>query len=161
MTRATLTTEQAMAEAGRKARRQTSTIQNRDDRLQRCFAILERAANSGAPCPTNNDLAELLGYCSGNGPSGLVNLLEVAGCITVERSNCGRVVTINRTGKRTAGIVLKRRSTDWTEDQDAILMDGLAEGEGFTAIGRMIGKTKSACVSRFHKIAAAMGEQAV
>lgn len=31
---------------------------------------------------------------------------------------------------------------------------------GFTAIGRMIGKSKSACISRFHKIAAAMGQQA-
>lgn len=154
------TMQQAVDEAGRKARRYTRTMQDRDNRVEQCFAILERAANAGAACPTNNDLAEMLGYCSGNGPSGLVNLLEVAGCISVERSNCGRVVTINRTGKRTAGIVLKRRPGDWTADQDEILMDGIAEGEGFTAVGKILGKTKSACVSRFQKIAAAMGEQA-
>ncbi|MFD1104601.1 SANT/Myb-like DNA-binding domain-containing protein [Sphingobium olei] len=155
-----ITQQQAVEEAVRKAKRVTATTQYRDDRLQRCFAILERAANDGATCPTNNDLAEMLGYCSGNGPSGLVNLLEVSGYITVERSNCGRVVTISRTGKRTAGIIVQRRPGDWTEDQDAILMDGIAEGETFASVGAILGKTKSACKSRFSKIAAAMGEQA-
>ena len=125
-----------------------------------CLTILERAANAGEPCPTNQTLAQLLGYSSTNGPSGLVNLLEVSGFIAVERSNAGRVVTISKSGKRTAGIVIPRRSTDWTVDQDAIMMDALAQDYGFTAIGRMIGKTKSACISRFHKITAQMGAQA-
>lgn len=156
----TLTRQAAVDEAVRKARRFTRTMQDRDERLTRCFAILERAANAGDCCPTNNVLAELLGYSSGNGPSGLVNLLEVAGLIRVERSNDGRVVTIVRSGKRTAGVIRPPRPSDWSEDQDAILMDGIAEGEGFTAIGKMIGKSKSACISRFKKIAASMGEQA-
>ncbi|MGW8202608.1 hypothetical protein ACWGM0_08670 [Sphingomonas bisphenolicum] len=129
-------------------------------RAECCFAILERAANAGAVCPTNVELADMLGYSSGNGPSGLVNLLEVSGLITVERSAMGRVVTIAKTGKRTSGNILKRRATDWSADQDAIMMDALAAETGFTAIGRMIGKSKNACVSRFHKITAAMGEQA-
>lgn len=129
-------------------------------RVQRCFTILERAANAGAVCPTNVELADILGYSSGNGPSGLVNLLEVSGLITVERSNIGRVVTIVKTGKRTSGIIIKRRAADWTVDQDAIMMDALAAETGFTAIGRMIGKSKSACISRFHKITAQMGGQA-
>ncbi len=134
---------------------------HQDGRAERCFAILERAANAGATCPTNVELADLLGYSSGNGPSGLVNLLEVSGLITVERSNMGRVVTIAKTGKRTGGIILKRRATDWSADQDAIMMGALAAETGFTAIGRMIGKSKNACISRFRKITAAMGEQAV
>jgi hypothetical protein len=102
----------------------------------------------------------MLGYASGNGPSGLINLLEVSGLIAVRRSNSGRVVTIAKTGKRTAGVMLKRRPTDWSADQDAIMMDALAAETGFTAIGRMIGKSKNACISRFHKITAAMGGQA-
>jgi hypothetical protein len=125
---------------------------------QRCLAILERAANAGDTCPTNTALADLLGYASGNGPSGLVNLLEVSGFISVERSNAGRVVTIVKSGKRTAGIVIPRKPSDWTADQDAIMMDAVADGAGFTAIGRMLGKTKNACQSRFRKIAAQLGE---
>jgi len=130
------------------------------ERAERCFAILERAANAGDVCPTNDTLAQLLDYSSGNGPAGLVNLLEVAGLISVERSHSGRVVTITKTGKRTAGIAIPRRATDWTVDQDDIMMDALAGEIGFTAIGRMINKSKSACISRFHKITAQMGTQA-
>ena len=129
-------------------------------RAVRCLAALERAANAGDLCPTNDMLATMLGYASGNGPSSLINLLEVAGFITVERGASGRVVTIVKTGKKTAGTVIPRRPTDWTVDQDAIMMDALAQEIGFTAIGRMIGKTKSACISRFHKITAQMGAQA-
>lgn len=131
------------------------------DRATRCLAILERAANAGAVCPTNDMLATMLDYASGNGPSGLVNLLEVSGFITVERGCSGRVVTIVKTGKKTAGVVIPRRATDWTVDQDAIMMDALSQELGFTAIGRMIGKTKSACISRFNKITAQMGAQAI
>lgn len=131
------------------------------DRARRCLAILERAANAGDVCPTNEALASMLGYASSNGPSGLVNLLDVSGFITVERSHSGRVITIMKTGKKTAGIAIPRRATDWTADQDAIMMDALALETGFTAIGRMIGKSKSACISRFHKITAQMGAQAV
>ena len=130
-------------------------------RITRCLAILEGAANAGDVCPSNGTLADMLGYASGNGPSGLVNLLEVAGFITVERSHSGRVVTIVKTGKKTAGIAVPRRATDWTVDQDAIMMDALALETGFTAIGRILGKSKSACISRFHKITAQMGAQAV
>lgn len=137
-----------------------SNTRRQGSRATRCLAIIERAANAGERCPTNETLAQLLGYSSGNGPSGLVNLLEVSGFITVARSNAGRVVTIVKTGKQTTGIALPRRATDWTADQDAIIMDALADNIGFTAIGRMIGKSKSACVSRFNKITAHMGEQA-
>lgn len=137
-----------------------ATSSRRITQAERCLAILERAANAGDICPTNETLADLLGYSSGNGPSGLVNLLEVSGLITVARSNAGRVITIVRTGKQTAGIAIPRRATDWTEDQDAILMDGLAEAVGFTELGRILGKSKSACISRFKKITAQMGSQA-
>ena len=137
-----------------------ATSSRRITQAERCLSILERAANAGDICPTNETLADLLGYSSGNGPSGLVNLLEVSGLITVAPSNAGRVITIVRTGKQTAGIAISRRAIDWTEDQDAILMDGLAESLGFTKLGRILGKSKSACISRFKKITAQMGSQA-
>lgn len=133
---------------------------NQSSKTERCLAILERAANAGDVCPTNQTLAELLGYSSTHSPSGLVNLLEVSGFITIKRANTGRVVTIVRTGRKTAGKAIPRRPTDWTVDQDAIMMDGLAEGEGVTVIGHMLGKGKQACISRFQKITAQMGVQA-
>ncbi|WP_278984579.1 hypothetical protein [Sphingobium yanoikuyae] len=86
-----------------------ATSSRRITQAERCLAILERAANAGDICPTNETLADLLGYSSGNGPSGLVNLLEVSGLITVARSNAGRVITIVRTGKQTAGIAIVAR----------------------------------------------------
>lgn len=130
------------------------------DRPQRCLAILKRAAEAGARCPSNGDIADMLGIASTGAASEIVSLLEAAGHITVERSRTSRIVTIVATGHRTAGIPIKRRAGDWTEDQDAILMDGLAEGEGFTALGKLIGKSKHACISRFNKIRAEMGAQA-
>lgn len=154
-----MNTETALKEAGRKARR-NGARPRKDERLQRCYEIVERAANNDCACPTNAQLADMLGYSGIGHPSGLLSLLEAMGFITVERSNHGRVVTICKTGRRTAGIITPRKEGDWTEDQDAILMDGIAEGESFSAVGVIIGKTKSACVSRFRKISAAMGEQA-
>lgn len=155
-----MNTETAPKEAGRKARKYSVAQQARDDRLLKCLRILEAAANNGTECPSNADLADMLGYAAPNKASGVVSLLEAMGFIKVQRGRRNRVVTIVKTGARTAGTVTIRKPGDWTEDEDAILMDGIAEGEGFASVGKIIGKTKSACVSRFRKIAAQMGEQA-
>lgn len=48
----------------------------------------------------------------------------------------------------------------WDDGKDAIMCDLLADGIGFTIIGRTVGKSKSACISRFHKIKRQMGWQA-
>jgi hypothetical protein len=133
----------------------------RDDRLTKMLRALERAANAGVPCPSNDDLSRTLGYASPSKASDLIAMLETIGFITVERGCDTRVVTIVKTGKRTAGEVGKRRQKNgWTEDQEAILMDGMAEGLTFAAIGKILGKSKNACVSRFHALAASMGHQA-
>jgi len=130
------------------------------DRIEQCYAIIERAANAGSKCPTNRELAELLGYATTSRPAGIVNLLAVAGLITVQTTNCGRVVTIVKTGKKTAGLVKLRTPGGWTEDEDAMLMDAIADGNGFSVVAKGLGKTRFAAMSRFRKLAAAMGPQA-
>lgn len=128
-------------------------------KIQRLYAILCEAADAGKICPSNSDLADMLDYSAPSKASDAVGLLEAMGFITAQRGRTNRVVTIVKTGARTAGAT-SRRPGQWTEDQDAILMDAVAEGVGFTAIGKMVGKSKSACISHFHKLAAAMGPQA-
>lgn len=128
-------------------------------KLQHLYNILCEAACAGKPCPTNSMLADMLDYSAPSKASDAVSLLEAMGFITADRGRTNRVVTIVKTGHRTAGAT-SRRPGQWTEDQDAILMDGIAEGVGFTAVGKLVGKTKSACISRFHKLAAALGPQA-
>ena len=148
--------QSAISTAARKTKRQ----QERDDRLMRCFEILKRAAENGETCPTNADLADMLGYSAPNKASDVVSLLEVMGLIRVARGRKNRVVTICKTGQKTAGVVLKRSSTSFTEDDDAILMDGIAEGLSFPQVGLILKRTTHACSSRFYRIAAQMGDQA-
>ena len=132
----------------------------KEDRLRRCYDIICRAAAANQPCPSTQDMADMLGLSRADKASGYVALLEAMGFITVQRGRKNRVVVINKTGARTAGIATRKPSSAWSDDFDAILMDGLAEGIGFTAIGKMLGKTKNACISRFNKIRADMGWQA-
>ena len=133
----------------------------KEDRLRRAYDILCRAAENGAICPTNDALADMLGLSRADKASGYIALLETMGFITVQRGRKNRVVTIVNTGEKTAGIATFKPSAAWPHDFDALLMDGIAEGVGFTAIGKMLGKTKNACISRFNKIRKDMGWQAV
>lgn len=139
----------------------TRRQRERDDKLKLMYSALVRAANNGVACPSNEDLSRSLGYASPTKASDLIALLEAMGFITVERGHMMRVVTIVKTGKRTAGKLGKLRPKNgWTEDQDAILMDGIAEGLTFAAVGRILRKTKNTCISRFHRLAASLGHQA-
>ncbi|GEM_PF-1934139 len=141
--------------------KRTPQQKRRDDRLTNVFRALERAANSDAPCPTNEALAETLGYANPSKASDLIALLQTMGFVRVERGNNQRIVTIVKTGKRTAGhIVRRQRKGGWTEDQDAILMDGIAEGHTFAAVGKILHKSKNACIGRFRTLSAALGHQA-
>ncbi|MGW8203002.1 hypothetical protein ACWGM0_10700 [Sphingomonas bisphenolicum] len=145
--------------AARKAR--TPQQRTRDDRLEKMLRALERAANNNAPCPSNEDLSHLLGYAGPSKASDLISMLETMGFITVDRGFASRIVTIVKTGKKTAGTIGRRRQKGgWTEDRDAILMDGIAEGLTFAAMGKILHKSKNACISRFHALAASMGHQA-
>jgi transcriptional regulator of acetoin/glycerol metabolism len=135
--------------------------ERREDRVQRLFQILERAANADAPCPANAELASLLGYKTPSNISGMLNLMAVAGLIEVSGNSHGHVVTICRTGKRTAGLVKLRTPGGWTEDEDAMLMDAIADGNGFSIVAKGLGKTRFAAMSRFRKLANQMGAQAI
>lgn len=48
----------------------------------------------------------------------------------------------------------------WTDAESDILCDHIADGGGFGTAGKMLGRTKNSCVSRFHKIARSLGSQA-
>lgn len=66
------------------------------------LALLEWAARTGAPCPSNNQMAAQLRWPAANTVSKMVTRLERQGIITVERFNSARVVTIVSTGQHTA-----------------------------------------------------------
>lgn len=130
-----------------------------EDRLICCLDILKRAAAAGATCPTNGDIADMLGLSSTATASGLVALLETAGHIKVERGRTSRVVTIVATGQRTAVRTVTIKG-GWTDNDDAVLMDAIADGAAFADIAKALHRSKSACISRFHRLAAEMGSQA-
>ncbi|HET7154969.1 MAG TPA: SANT/Myb-like DNA-binding domain-containing protein [Hyphomicrobiaceae bacterium] len=148
----------ALAKVARKEKRSHEV--ERENKIQRAFAIIEASANEGRPCPTNRDLADMLGYSTPSKGVGVVNFLEAAGLIKVRRARKSRIVTIVRTGKKTAGEIDILPAANWTEDEDAILMDGIAEGASFGRVASILHKTENACTLRFHRIAAQMGEQA-
>jgi len=78
----------------------------------RALASLEAAAAIGARCPSNADLAEIIGAASVSNGASIVSLLEQRGLITVKRFAMGRVVTIVATGHSTAPITGQRH---WSE----------------------------------------------
>ena len=81
---------------------QTAAVVAAGDRATRCLAILEHAAEEGAPCPGNGPLSDLLNLNSISGPVKIMQGLEARGLIRVERFAGGRIVEIVATGKRTA-----------------------------------------------------------
>jgi hypothetical protein len=146
------------------------------ERVKITLAMLTRAANDGAPCPSNDEIAERIGAESSATAVRTIALLEVMGCITVQRGNDRRVVTIVATGKCTAGTirnpikprprvgrrkVYRRRENAWTAADDGFLMDRIAEGDDFEQAAFVIGKTADVCEARFGMLAAQMGAQAV
>ena len=77
-----------------------------------CFRMLEWAARNGEPCPTNAQIAFMIGKRSMSTAAAYVNQLETAGLIAVERGSCARVVTIVASGKKTAG---EKPAPHWRE----------------------------------------------
>lgn len=41
----------------------------------------------------------------------------------------------------------------WTSDEDAILLDGVADGVMYKIIGAQLGRTKNSCIGRMDRIA--------
>ena len=48
----------------------------------------------------------------------------------------------------------------WTHQDDADLMESIANGMTFEAAGRQIGRDKNAAIGRFNRMKKQMGEQA-
>lgn len=69
------------------------------------MSMLTRAADNNLPCPKNGAIAQAVDARSPATAARLISRLESSGRISVERGNTCRVVTIQKTGKRTAGTV--------------------------------------------------------
>ena len=70
----------------------------------RLMQILENIAAEGGACPTNAQLAKMLGFRSTSPAVRLVRRLETENAICVERGACTRAITILATGKRIASV---------------------------------------------------------
>jgi len=66
------------------------------------YSALVRAAEAGAPCPTNLVLCYMTGHASPSSVINAIKRLEEAGTISVQRFQRDRVVTITATGQKTA-----------------------------------------------------------
>lgn len=81
------------------------------------YRALVRCANRGAPCPTGEQLAAMVGYETGHGTVELLKRLERIGLIKVSRHQRSRQVTIINTGKKTRPCV---NTTPHWRDQRSI-----------------------------------------
>jgi hypothetical protein len=68
----------------------------------RVFAMLLAAAEAGAACPTNQEIADTLGIMANSRAGAVIAQLERRRLIAVERRSHMRRVTIMRVGARTA-----------------------------------------------------------
>ncbi len=97
------------------------------DKARRIFAIIDACAKAGTKCPSNQELAQRVGYSSTAGPSGAIGFLETAGLIQVARKRASRVVTICSTGHKTADAAPARKHVKGTQATAQEKIDRLAE----------------------------------
>ncbi len=67
------------------------------------YAMIALAAEAGEPCPSNRIVAAALGFGSVGHVPAVLNRIQAAGLIRIERGSTSRIVTILANGKRTAG----------------------------------------------------------
>lgn len=67
--------------------------------LRALFDMISAATETGAPCPSNVDLARTCGYSAATGPAKAIKRLIAAGLISVEHITNGRTITVCATGK--------------------------------------------------------------
>lgn len=79
----------------------TVSADKRAAELDRVHAMLVNAAWTGEVCPSNQVIADRMGWAGVASASRAVNHLERAGRIRVERTRVWRIVTIPGTNKRT------------------------------------------------------------
>lgn len=87
--------------------------------LSRLFDVIARAAAAGEACPSNDELATIIGKQSASSiPPRLAHLVR-RGLIEISRGNCRRVVTIVATGRSTAGTITNPHWRDRDPGADA------------------------------------------
>lgn len=67
---------------------------NREQDIADTMALLERAADNGLPCPTNTQIADLLGMMSRSGGHKLLAEMERRGLVKLDREHGVRNITI-------------------------------------------------------------------
>lgn len=131
------------------------------------LAMLTAAAEAKRKCPTNLELAMAISAAP-NKASCIVSLLETVGLIKVRRGRRERIVTIVKSGAQTAGHIDRpasfphhgRRKVSWTARDDAILMEGIAEGLDFDQVATALKTSGEIAAARFDQLRAEMGAQA-
>ncbi|MBB4265116.1 hypothetical protein [Roseospira visakhapatnamensis] len=126
------------------------------------LADLMRAAEAGAPCPSNFTLMDCLGVASPDGVRKAMETLRTAGLITLETEGQRRRVTIRASGARTdwsrgrghsrAGAAY---ADGWENGQDAILLRLAREGLDLATMATRLGRTPSSVRHRLRRLRAA------
>lgn len=83
----------------------------------RVLTALEAAAEAGAPCPMNKDLADVAGLDRTATACAVVGQLEQLGLIRVQRFSVSRIVTITATGKSTQAV---EGNPHWRQDPNRV-----------------------------------------
>lgn len=132
-----------------------------EERQDRVFAMLERAAVGGLECPTNQQIARLVGARSIASAARIVAALEKARRIKVIRLQNYRVVEIVATGKRTMAQGLVNRWAVPKDSQVDKVADHMAEGATFAECARTMGVTLDYVHRAWRHILKGLGPQAV
>jgi hypothetical protein len=143
------------------------TIQRRDlvpvpERVKIVMAMLNAAAERGDFCPDNATICTSIGGSSLSTGANIIKLLETMNLIRVDRGHRNRVVTIVATGKCTAGKVrvahprAGQRKYQWNEDQDAQLMDLLADDATLGEAAMAMCLPYRTVLNRFNDLASAL-----
>ncbi|WP_375290387.1 hypothetical protein [Qipengyuania sp.] len=129
------------------------------------YAIIERAAHDGAPCPTNSDFSDQVDRGAGIVIARIKDL-ERKGLITVKRFQRSRVVTLVSTGQSTGtpkggGVIhwRDRRGRTAAQWRD-LLAEEVAQGASVQAAAGKIGCGLQRGYSLWRDIRAGLGWQA-
>jgi hypothetical protein len=123
--------------------------------------LLTKAAEDGAPCPSNFALMDALNLASPDGVRKNLALLRQAGLIAVDSEGQRRRITLRETGARTdwsrtsgqarAGAAY---AEGWGNGSDAILLRLADEGLDLTTMATRLGRTPSSVRHRLRRLRA-------
>lgn len=129
------------------------------------LALIEKAARSGHPCPSNARLANALGFASTGAPQAVLNRLQARGAIEIGRCCSERVIRIVASGLQTAGDMsspakLRKNSGGGKVTRKDRYAHALSECGDINWAARMIGVAPETGQRLFAEICADLGEQA-